>query len=278
MDLFQELNKLMAEYSFAPSRAKAQNFVISESLLKKMVEAAQLDEKDVVLEIGAGTGFLTRALLSSSKVVAFELDDKLFGLLLQNFSKEISLGKLRVFGGNFLEHQLQGFNKVVSLPPYTISSQMMFKLLSHDFELGVMVFQREFVDKCLSRPGFKEFCPIAVLVDYYFDSEVLVGNISPENFFPKPSAFSTMIRLLRKKNVARIKRQGLFEHFLKQVFRYKNKNLRNALHNSFSFFKTRTKMDKKEFEETVSKLRQSNSKVYLVESADFVEIFEKIFE
>lgn len=277
MDLFSELNNLMFKYGFAPSRKMAQNFVISPVLLEKMVKAADLKKTDTVLEVGAGAGFLTRELLKHSKVIAVELDNALCKLLKKEYSKEIESKKLVLIEGNFLEKKLPEFNKVVSLPPYTISSPLLFKLLEHRIEKAVLVFQREFVLKCLSKPGFREFCPLAVLIDYYFDSRVLVDKVSPESFFPNPKSFSALMVLSGKKGVREIKKIGLFTLFLKTVFRYKNKNLSNALMTSYPFLKQQLKLTKKEFEKKVMELHQKDLKVYLVETSEFTQIFKKLF-
>lgn len=278
MDLSTEIHQLMTTHTFAPNKKLAQNFVVNEGLVKKMVESAELSQKDIVLEVGAGTGFLTSGLLEKAKkVIAVELDHVLCNVLKEKFAKEIASRKLELIEGNFLETRLPKFNKVVSLPPYTISSQLLYKIIDCGFESAVLVFQHEFALKCLSKPGFSEFCPLAVLVDYYFDSEILIERLLPQNFFPSPKAISSMIRISRKKNVKRIPKEKFFRLFLKNVFRYKNKNLANALEKAYPFIKPDLKIDEKKFSKTAQELAQKNVKVYLVEPHEFVEIFRKIY-
>ena len=278
MGFSTEIHQLMTTHTFAPNKKLAQNFVVNEGLVKKMVEAAAMSEKDTVLEIGAGTGFLTSALLhEAKKVVAVELDHVLCNVLKEKFAKEIAARKLELIEGNFLEARIPKFNKVVSLPPYTISSQLLYKIIGCEFESAVLVFQHEFALKCLSKPGFKEFCPLAVLVDYYFDSEMLIERLLPQNFFPSPKAISSLIKISRKKNVKRIPKEKFFRLFLKNVFRYKNKNLANALEKAYQFIKQDLKIGEEKFSKISQSLAQKNVKVYLVEPFEFVEIFRKIY-
>ena len=74
-----------------------------------------------------------------------------------------------------------------------------------------------------------------------------------------------------------MKKPELFKLFLKMVFRYKNKNLSNALTKAYPFLKADLKVDEKKFNQITSSLEISDLKVYLVESKDFVSIFEKLF-
>ena len=133
MSLFAELNNQMVNYHFRPNRKMAQCFIINGEVIHKMVSAAQLKESDKVLEVGAGTGFLTRELLKHSKVIAVELDETLAALLREQFANEIKSGKLKLVEGSILSVKVPKFNKVVALPPYTISSELAFWLLRHDF-------------------------------------------------------------------------------------------------------------------------------------------------
>ena len=278
MGISTELHQLMTRHTFAPNKKLAQNFVVNEGLLKKMVEAAELSQKDVVLEVGAGTGFLTRGLLGNAKkVVAVELDHVLCNVLKETFAKEIANRRLELIEGNFLEAKLPKFNKVVSLPPYTISSQLLYKIIGCEFESAILVFQHEFALKCLSKPGFSEFCPLAVLIDYYFDSKILIERLLPENFFPSPKAISSLIKISRKKSVKRIPKEKFFSLFLKNLFRYKNKNLANALEKAHQFIRQDLKIDEKKFKQITAGLAQKNVKVYLIEPFEFVEIFRKIY-
>ncbi|MEM2948758.1 MAG: SLC13 family permease, partial [Candidatus Anstonellales archaeon] len=163
---------------------------------------------DFVLEIGAGTGFLTREIQKKAKVIAFELDKDLFELL----SKKLPKKNLSLFNENFLKAKnIPSFNKIVCAPPYHISSDIMHNLLFKKFDKAVLLFQKEFCEKLLSKPGFKDYCSLSVLTQYFCDARIVEHSISPNSFYPKPTAFSALIVLDSKKRFGLVKNEKLFE-------------------------------------------------------------------
>ncbi len=271
MPLFSELNELMAKYCFRPEHKLAQHFIVNEALVQRLVSLAELKEKDIVLEIGAGTGFLTRELQKHCKVKAAELDETLFRLLQETLPKQ----NLELFHGNFLEIDAGKYNKVVSLPPYTISSDLIYSILEHGFDIAVLVMQKEFLHKLVAHPGFFEYGALSVFTQYKCVPELL-ETISPNSFFPKPNAFSSIIKLTGKKRFGKAKDEKIFELFLKQLFRFKNKNLNNALHLSFPFVQKELGLNKKDFERALKKTDCLEEKVYLLEVKQFVQVFNAI--
>ncbi|MFH1257118.1 MAG: 16S rRNA (adenine(1518)-N(6)/adenine(1519)-N(6))-dimethyltransferase RsmA [Candidatus Diapherotrites archaeon] len=273
--LFSELNNQMVKYHFKPSHKFAQNFIVNEKLLQEIVSAAQLTKKDRVLEIGAGTGFLTRELLKhAGKIIAVEKDALLCGLLEEEFKGE---KKLEIIKGNFLFEKLPEFNKVVSLPPYSISSGIMLRLFELGFEKAVLVFQREFVEKLVAEPGFVEYNALSVLTTYFTEQKILEKSISPNSFYPKPNSFSSLVVLDAKKRFGSVNDE-LFADFLKQLFRLKNKNLSKALAKCFPFWKKNLKIGKEEFLETANSLELAKEKVNRLECREFLEVFKQILQ
>lgn len=271
--LFLELNNLMLKYHFKPNKKLSQHFIVDENILQKIVAAAELKPNDVVLEIGPGTGFLTRELLKKCKVVAIELDSKMCELLQDEFKAEIAANKLHLIHGNFLNAKLPNFNKVVSNAPYTYSSETMMHLVDLDFELAVMTFQQEFVGKLTAFPGFAEYCATSVITQNNFDIEIILPKIGAGAFFPAPRAFSSTVRFVKKKGAQLVENELLFEEFVKSLFRYKNKNLSNALQKSFSFLQKNFKLSKTKFESKLTKVDNLAEKVNLLEPKEFVELY-----
>ncbi len=268
MSYFVELNDLMSRYGFQPDKKMAQFFIMDELVVAKIVEVAELKENDVVLEVGAGTGFLTREIQKHCKVIAYELDDELFELLQKELPKE----NLELFHENFLKAILLKFNKIVCLPPYTISSDIIFKTLEFEPELVVMVLQREFVEKLRALPGFQEYSALSVLVQYYFDVQ-FIQHVHADSFFPPPEAVSSIVKLVLKKE-AKIRDKKSFEFFVKQLFRFQNKNLKKALNHSFQFIGPKLNLNEKDFKEILETLELGEVKVNLLEVEEFAELFE----
>ena len=271
MDFFNELQGLMIRYRFRPRKKLAQHFVVNEALVKRLVGLAELKQDDTVLEIGAGTGFLTRELLKSCKVVAVEMDEKLCQLL----AKELASEGLNLVCADFLKAELPKFNKVVSLPPYSHCGEIVYRLLENDFELGVLVFQREFAEKLVALPGFKEYCALSVVVQYAFEP-VLVQSVSPGFFFPRPKGDSCIVLLRANKRFGSVTSMELFPFFVKSIFRFQNKNLKNALEKSRQFLLPRLNVSSETFDKRLHSLPLPGKKVNLLEVAEFVEVFNRI--
>jgi 16S rRNA (adenine1518-N6/adenine1519-N6)-dimethyltransferase len=271
MELVSELNNLMVKYRFRPNKKMAQLFVVDPHVIDDMVEAAELSPHDTVLEIGAGTGFLTRELQKKCRVIAVEIDDALFELL----ERELPSENLELVHGNFLEARLPEFNKVVALPPYTISSGIMHRLFELQPELCVLVFQKEFVEKLLAKPGFTEYNAISVLTHYHF-GVAKVKRVPAHCFFPKPNADSAMVKLSTSSECGRAKNEEHFRLFVKSVFRFQNKNIENAVKNSLPFLM-------KNFEAgaavrgKIGSHPLAKTKVNLLSCSDFVELFNELF-
>lgn len=272
MTLFQELNNLMVEHYFKPNRKLSQNFLINEKIIEKMIELAELNDKDIVLEIGAGTGFVTRELLKKAKkVIAIEFDEALIPIL-----EKLPQAKLEIINENFLTLSLPKFNKIVCSPPYGNSAEIMEKILFSEFETAVVLFQKEFIEKLLAFPGFAEFNDLSVLTQYFCEAKSVL-TVSPASFFPTPNAFSSILVLKRKKVFGTAKNEKLFYFFLKTIFRYKNKNLENALINAIPFISKQTKIDKKSFEEKIHSIKLKGEKVAQIDCKDFVKTFNELF-
>jgi len=270
MSLFAELNNLMAKYRFRPKKRFSQHFVINESALQRIVDAADLGKRDRVLEIGAGTGFLTRELCKYSRVFAVEIDKALCGLL----KDELKSRNLKMHCGDFLKMELPEFNKVVSVPPYNISRKIMLKLLRKGFERAVLVFQDEFANKLIAEPGFPHYSAISVLCQYKTTPEI-VGTIAPSCFFPKPKARSVIVRLTPTEKSCALD-EALFFRFVIELFRHRKKNVENAILDCKKFMKEGFGISSAK---AVGALREFDlkEKVDVVEVKTFTDMFNVIY-
>ncbi|MCD6434617.1 MAG: ribosomal RNA small subunit methyltransferase A [Candidatus Diapherotrites archaeon] len=277
--LFIELNELMIKYRFKPRKKFAQHFIIDEQLIERIVKKASLSKRDIVLEIGAGTGFLTRALLAEAKVIAVEKDRKLCEILEEIFAKEISSGKMQLICKDFIKLDLEklNFNKVVSFPPYYISSKILFKLLPMRKDLMLFVFQKEFVEKLIALPGFHNYNALTVITDYFSNVKIL-EDVPKSSFFPKPKAESQLIKIEPKLQNEKAKDEETFVQFTKAMFRHPNKNLRNSLAFAKKIFaksNVNKKLDLGNADRYLNK-KILNEKVNLIPPKKWVEIFNKL--
>ena len=122
MSLLEETKRLLRRYRIFPKKRLSQHFTVDSTIFQLMAEYAALVRDDVVLDIGAGFGFLTRFLAQRCRmVVAVELDSKVAAAL-RVLLKD--LPNVVVVEGDVLNVPLPPFNKVVAVPPYGISSHL----------------------------------------------------------------------------------------------------------------------------------------------------------
>jgi 16S rRNA (adenine1518-N6/adenine1519-N6)-dimethyltransferase len=227
MSLLERTKLLLREHRIIPNKLLGQNFMIEQSLFETLADHASLNKNDTVLDAGAGFGFLTRFLASKcKKVVAVEADNRLAGILRERLNDLTNVETIR---GNVLKVQVPEFNKVVSIPPYQISSRLLPWLFSRSFECAVLIFQKEFADRLVAPVGSEDYGWLTVLTYYKTDCELL-DRVPKDLFFPQPEVDSIVIRLTRKE-VSRfaLKDELLFKKLARSLFSQRNRKVRNAI-------------------------------------------------
>jgi len=218
--------RLIKVYRIYPRKRLGQNFAVDDSLLYSMVSYANLTQNDIVLEVGAGLGFLTRLLSSRCKqVIAVEVDLKLVTLLREQLS---DLENVELIEGDVLDVCISRFDKVVSTPPYSISSPLLFWLLERSFQLAVLTFQEEFARRLTAQVGSKDYSRLTVATYYRADVELL-DHVPRDSFYPPPDVDSSIVRLKPKPTPFIVKDEHVFFDLIQTVFTQRNKKLRNAV-------------------------------------------------
>ena len=234
-----------------PRKVFAQHWLKSEKALDAIIQAAECTESDGfanakgdrILEIGPGTGILTRRLLPLvQSLVAVEIDRDLCELLAKQLGKTENFLLLQ---GDFLTLDLpshlgafpnfQKPNKVVANIPYNITGPIIEKLLGtianpnpEPFDSIVLLVQKEVAERLYAKPGSKAFGALSVRVQYLAECE-LICTVPAAAFHPPPKVDSAVVRLCpRKREIAALDPRRL-ENFLKLGFGAKRKMLRNNL-------------------------------------------------
>jgi 16S rRNA (adenine1518-N6/adenine1519-N6)-dimethyltransferase len=227
MALFQRAKSLLRLYRVFPKKRLGQNFVIDHALLEKMISYASLNKDDIVLEVGAGLGFLTQLLSPvCKKVIAVEIDPKLIKILRIELR---NLDNVDIIEGDVLNISVPQFNKMVSTPPYSISSPLLFWLLERKFDCAVLTFQKEFAERLTASVSTKDYGRLTVNTYYRAEAELL--DYVPRNlFYPSPDVDSMMVRLRpREKPPFSVEDEELFFQLVRVLFSQRNKKVRNAV-------------------------------------------------
>ena len=226
-----------------PRKQFAQHWLKSEIALNQIIQAAEITNSDRILEIGSGTGILTRRLLPlASCVVAVEIDRDLCELLAKQLGKKENFLLLQ---GDFLSLDLASLlapfpafqkpNKVVANIPYNITGPILEKLLGtiansnpEPFESIVLLVQKEVAERLYARPGSRAFGALSVKVQYLADCE-LICIVPAKAFYPPPKVESAVVRLHPRQITNAAHKPQALETLLKQGFGAKRKMLRNNL-------------------------------------------------
>jgi 16S rRNA (adenine1518-N6/adenine1519-N6)-dimethyltransferase len=192
-----------------------------------MTDYASLSREDVVLDIGAGLGFLTRFLADKCKaVLAVESDSGLVRVLREQLG---DLPSVKVIEGDVLKVQIPQFNKVVSIPPYHISSSLILWLFNKNFEYAVLIFQKEFANRLVASVGSENYGWLTVFAHYHVEVELL-NEVSRWMFYPQPEVNSIIVRLKPKKPPPfNLKNRVLFKQLVQTLFTQRNRKVRNAV-------------------------------------------------
>ncbi len=252
MTLKKEAQDLLKKYGIRPLKKFGQNFLINRSVLNKIISAADLNKKDVVLEVGPGIGILTREIAKQAgEVIAIEKDRKMCELLkdgLKDFNNVniiqddvLKIGKLKV--KNY---------KVVANLPFYITSPVIRKFLEvgeaepqHLKEMVLMV-QKEVAQRICSKPP--QMSILAVSVQFYAEVKI-ISYVSKKSFWPQPKVDSAIIKIMPKKDWARsgLDQYGICRFFeiVKAGFSQPRKQLANNLSKKLD-------LERKEVEEWLS--------------------------
>ena len=221
----ERLFSLIYRYNLRPNPNLGQNFLIVPDVIERNVERAELGESDTVLEIGPGLGVLTDELSKrAGKVYAIERDRRIVEIL----EREYTWPNVTIIEGDALRVEWPEFNKMVSNLPYQISSPVTFKLLKHKFEKAVLIYQLEFAERMVARPGDKNYSRLSLMVQARANVE-LVERIGRGAFWPRPRVDSAVIVLEPKPIGERI---DLDENLVRALFQHRKSTVASALKKS----------------------------------------------
>ena len=191
--------------------------------MKREVDFANIKADETVLEIGGGTGILTRELASRArKVYTIECDKG----LVRHLKNEMP-GNVEVIEGDCLKVDWPSFDKFVSNIPYNISSPLTFKVLEHDFKIAAAMYQKECAERMVARPNTSSYSRLTVNVYYRARAEIMM-KVSRGHFYPQPNVDSALV-VLYKKKAFEVADENLFLNMVASLFNHRRKKIRTSL-------------------------------------------------
>lgn len=193
------------------------NFLNDLGVAEEIVKVVDPRDKDV-LEIGPGHGGLTRFIEGYRSLTLIEREKNFENYLKTNFPGA------RTIIGDALKIEWPRFQVFISNMPYSISTPLLEKLWSREFEVAVVTLQKEVADRILASPGTKDFSRLTVMMQLKFEVQKKL-DIPPYKFTPTPRVYSTVLKLTKKKS----KIPENFDGFLKLLFSQRRKKIKNII-------------------------------------------------
>lgn len=259
----QSLSKItkniLNQHGIKLNKNLGQNYLIDKNKRDQIINFGNIDKNDVVLEIGTGIGTLTIELAKKAKrVIAIEQDKKICEILAKRLKDE-KIDNVELINDDALKVEFPKFNKIISNLPYQISSPITFKFLDYDFDLAVLMYQKEFAERMNGEVGSKNYSRLSAMLYFKCDVEKLT-DVSSESFIPKPEVDSTVVGLTPKENKISPEDFKIYSDFTKALFQHRNKKIRNALIDSRHIV---TKLDKKEMKKRMNEIESEQLEEYL---------------
>ncbi len=227
-------------------KSLGQNFLKDQVILKKIVELGKINNNDIVLEIGPGTGNLTEQILKKNpyKVIVVEKDQNLSEILKKKFG-----GKLDVINEDILNcYKNFKFNtplKVFGNLPYNISTKILISFIQLDnlskyYEKFIFIFQKEVAERIIASVNSKNYGRLSIMTSWKMNKSKII-DIDPKFFYPKPKVWSSLITLDPKMKFQDLNKAKNLEHITNIFFNQRRKMIKNPMKQLFSNFEETAK-------------------------------------
>ncbi len=235
---------VIKKHNLRLTKSLGQNFLNDDGVVKKIVDAADIDNQTLVIEIGPGIGSMTKELAQrAAGVAAIEIDKHLIPALNDNLSEysnitiinqDVMKAHIDAVISEYKEKYNASVVKVVANLPYYITTPIIMRFLEEIKGIDGMVFmvQKEVAQRMVSGPGTKDYGALSVAVQFY-SSPKIIFDVPPHCFIPQPEVHSTIIRLdILKEPPVKVNDKDLYFKLVKASFGQRRKTLVNGLANS----------------------------------------------
>jgi len=224
-----------------PKKSLGQNFLIDKNIINKIIKALDISSSDEVLEVGPGTGNLTKLIVSQKpkKIYVIEKDENLASALEKEYQNKINIIKKDILKVPYEFYSGKKFLILGNLP-YNISTKILSNwCLNQKLHVSKMVlmFQKEVAERILADVNSKEYSRITILSKWKFNVKKIT-DVKPTSFFPKPKVQSTVLEFIPNKKIYKIKDPKNLEKITKVFFSQRRKMIKkpiNILFKNFQF-------------------------------------------
>lgn len=211
-----------------------QNFLNNDKILDDISNSFCIEDNSMIVEVGAGSGVLTKRLITKNvPVISFEIDESL-----KEYLDKISCDNLNVVYKDFLNLNLKDYLDsdkhiyFVANVPYYITTPIISKFIDENIipDVMVMMVQKEVAERLSAKVGTKNYGAISAILNYYYEVEYLF-TVDRNNFYPVPNVDSAVIKFNKRKDLLDLVSFSKYKNFINDAFMQKRKNLKNNLKN-----------------------------------------------
>ena len=215
-------------------KSLGQNFLEDNKALSKIIETGNISKRDIILEIGPGTGNLTERLLNKNpkELYVVEKDKDLADMLKRKFGRNINIINddiLKCYNDFRFDRPIKVFGNL----PYNISTKILTSFIKIEnlnkfFEKFIFVFQKEVVDRIVAVENTKDYGRLSVITSWKMNKSKII-NIPPNSFSPVPKVWSSLILLSPKSNFEKLKKDRNLEHITNIFFHQRRKMIKRPM-------------------------------------------------
>ncbi|MFX1535068.1 MAG: 16S rRNA (adenine(1518)-N(6)/adenine(1519)-N(6))-dimethyltransferase RsmA [Promethearchaeota archaeon] len=227
-DLAKITKELLRKYALVPSKQQGQHFAIDPHLFQTILQAADIQTTDIVLEIGPGLGILTKLIAQQVKqVIAIEKDPILATVL----SRELiaTQTNITLITGDALSLSFPPFTTFISNLPFNVSIPLTLKIFREcKFHKFVATYQKEVALRLCAQPGSKYFSRLSVLSSLRGRWKKL-KTFPPRSFYPVPEVAASVLKFIPSISYPKEIFTNHFEKYIETIFKHRRQKLRNSL-------------------------------------------------
>jgi 16S rRNA (adenine1518-N6/adenine1519-N6)-dimethyltransferase len=220
-----------------------QNFLINQTVVKKIIEASNINSNDDILEIGPGDGVLTKEIIKKkpNKFIAVEIDRSLMNTLQVLFNKKKNNYELILADALKFDESSKFSNnfKIISNLPYNISLPLLLKWIEQLKKLKyankmILMFQKEVAERILANKDSKKYGRISILCSSFYNIKKII-DVDKKDFFPIPKVKSTVLSFeTLKKSKIDVNSMDFLKKISFKLFNNRRKKLKKKIQSLFS--------------------------------------------
>lgn len=244
-DSIIQLREYFSENNFHPKKQFGQNFLVDKNYIKIMIDTANPQPEDLLLEIGPGGGILTRALIATNiPVISVEIDDKLVAMAADLIGSHPNWTLLHtdvMFKKSEIHplvlNKIKELNtisvKCVANLPYAIITPFLITLLSSikNLESFTVLIQEEIADKICSTEGSKTYGILSVIMNVWGKSSI-IKKVPHQAFWPQPNVTSAIVYTKKRPENSHLN-YFAFSQFIKEMFLHRRKKVTQQMKKYF---------------------------------------------